>query len=260
MKSSQNPNTKPKNPKTKPRKQTASWYGKLFNQLDNANQEPRALSNIDDEPQWIVNLLQELLQQVSPAFPLCNFVEISPRALGLYQGQQCANIFAMDQMINVPIAKQSKALNKLLKVLETNQYLPGIQSACANEPTFLCLDFLSKVEEFEKTLHETFKTALDQPKHTEAVEFFQGFAKGLSKAGISKTGIIRQATATLVYQKLYFHRREVEKLSNFSALRKFLIRNGLSAKVLGGVRRLQKMCERLELNLHSQNGLDTKTA
>jgi hypothetical protein len=105
---------------------------------------------------------------------------------------------------------------------------------------------------FEEVLHRAFKEALEQECYEEAVSFFQGFAKGISKPGLRSGTAALSTTATVIYQKLYFHWREVEQLQSVPELRTFLIRNGLSEPVLGEPERLEKLCERMGLSFRKR--------
>jgi len=246
--------------KNKPEKETPlsleikkqfSWYRKIFDQLDYSTDEAGSDANIDDEPEWVWNLVEELGQQVMPSFRIRKFADLTPRDVGAYLGQQCANIYAVGNMFGEPTPEQLQVGEKILQKLEVNKDQPGVES------TLMALDAFKKnlavmgyaFPKFEKTLHESFKAALDQPDYLEAVGFFQGFARGLSKPGITNGQLTGNTTATLIYQKLYTHRRDLEKLPSYSALCEFLRRNGVHDSLLGDVRRVQKLCERLKLRL-----------
>ncbi len=226
------------------------WCKQIFDELEPP--EPlveKAGWNMDNEPEWVQKLQLELMQQAMPSFCIRKPKGINPREAGLYLGQQCANLYAIGEMVTIPTTEQIKASAAKIKIFEQNRSLPGVESLLklteSLGPTLVGLAEFYPI--FEKALHRAFKAALDQPKRQDAAEFFQGFATGLSKAGLSKAGLAGSTTATLIYEKLYFHRREIAGLKNYPDLRQFLIRNGVPENVVGTVKRLQKLGERLGL-------------
>ena len=227
-----------------------SWCKQIFDELE----PPETLTakagwDTDSEPEWVQKVLVELMQQAMPSFCIRKPKGFLPRELGLYLGQQCANLYAIGDMLVKPTPEQIKAAEAKIKIFEQNRSLPGVESFLKlTESLGPSLDGLAEFYPiFEKALHHAFKAALDQPKREDAAEFFQGFAKGISKVGLSKAGLAGSTTATLIYEKLHFHRREIERLKNYPDLRQFLIRNGVPEIVVGNVKRLQKMGERLGL-------------
>jgi len=114
---------------------------------------------------------------------------------------------------------------------------------------------LAAVEPLRERLNEitldALKTAWEQPSQLERLAFFRGLAEGLSKPCLPSRG----TDATPIYQRLWIHRREIEKLKSVPELHAFLLSTGLSENVLGRpdahgrFKRLEKVCERLELSL-----------
>jgi len=230
-----------------------AWCRAIFETLNPPEQLIGSESeiSIENEPPWVKNVIYELMQQAAPAFSIENTEEITPKFLGRYLGQQCANLYAMGNLLREPTAETVAVADSNLKVFEQNRNLPGVESALkalefAGQVLPLLPDYFLL---FESALHKSFKAALEQPNHGHAVQFFQGFAKGISKPGIARNGLARGTTATLIYQKLFVHRREVEKLQNYPELKEFLIRNGVAKNVMGSLKRLQKLCERSGLHL-----------
>jgi hypothetical protein len=109
----------------------------------------------------------------------------------------------------------------------------------------LVADFSKDVEQVENNALQAFKSALDQPSHKEAAEFFQGFAKGLSKKGITLKGMARETTATPIYEKMFFHWQEVDRLRSVPHLKVFLLNNGLTEAIIGDISRLRRLCTRI---------------
>ena len=223
-----------------------SWCKRIFAKLE----PPANVSSIEpgieinNEPEWVQNVFGELVQQAMPLFSLRKPKENLARELGLLLSQQCANLYVR------------KELEPQLKLPTTkffceNQNVPGVMSTLKASQWLnrsLAVDQMYSPV-FWKAINEAFRAALQQPSYEQAADFFRGFAKGISKPGISKAGLAGRTTATLIYEKLYVHRREVEQLQNYPALREFLIKNGVLPKVVGSVRRIQKLCERVGLHL-----------
>ena len=77
------------------------------------------------------------------------------------------------------------------------------------------------------------------------MEFFQGFAEGVSKPGF-KSGKFAQATdATPIYLTMWMHWQKVDRLSSVPALKNFLVKSGLSESMVGDISRLRKLCTRI---------------
>jgi len=227
-----------------------SWCKQIFDELE----PPETLTakagwDTDSEPEWVQKVLVELMQQAMPAFCIRKPKGFLPRETGLYLGQQCANLYAIGDLVGNPTPEQIKVAEANAKIFEQNRSVPGVESLLklteSVGPSLIGLGEFYPI--FEKALHHAFKAALDQPKREDAAEFFLGFAKGISKAGLSKSGLAGSTTATLIYSKLYFHRREIERVKTYPDLRQFLIRNGVLENVVGTVKRLQKLGERLGL-------------
>jgi hypothetical protein len=203
-----------------------SWCKRIFDDLDPrpATSENESSVDIDNEPEWVQNVQKELSQQAMPSFCIRKPEGYLPRELGLYLGQQCANMYAMGEMMSEPTSLKIKAAKAKIKIYQQNRSVPGVESLL-KVVEFLgqsLIDLQSYFPVFEKALHNAFKAALDQPNREDAADFFNGFAKGISKPGISRAGLARPTTATLIYQKLFVHRREIERQKNYSELQKFL--------------------------------------
>jgi hypothetical protein len=240
-----------------------SWCQKIFDELDPPDSlVEEAGWDIENESKWVQNVLTELMQQAMPAFCIRKPKGFSPRETGLYLGQQCANLYSMGEMVPEQTPEQIKAAEAKVKFLEQNRSVPGVGSLLdlteSLDPSLASLAEFYPI--FEKALHHAFQEALDQPKREDAAEFFQGFAKGISRAGLSKAGLTGSTTATLIYFKLFFHRREVERLKNCPALRQFLIQNGVPENVLGCEGRLQKLIGRIGLTLGKRGRPSKKVA
>src|SRR5215471_19277903 len=105
------------------------WCERIFDGLDFKEEVGDAASDfaLEDRPKWVENVLVELMQQTCPSVRLRKFGEITPRKLGLYLGQQCANAYALGAVFNV--SPEVATIGKeRLKVLEANRSNAAVQS------------------------------------------------------------------------------------------------------------------------------------
>ena len=109
----------------------------------------------------------------------------------------------------------------------------------------LVMDLAANSDEFEKIVHNAFKEALDQPNYAEAVQFFQGFAQGISSPGLKQGKLAQSTEATAIYQKMFLHWQEVDQLGTVTELYDFLLKRGFTEQTLGGIERLQTICKRI---------------
>lgn len=236
-----------------------NWCERIFDELEllAPKDEVSSYYDVEKQPQWVIRVLLELSQQVSPAVRLRSLKIITPRGLGLHLGQQCANLYALGERMKVlvkndinPEQVEKKAEN-LAKVLEANKDKPTVRSVSMLMSQLgegICL-MENSIPKFESILHRAFKEALDQDNYGEAVQFYSGFATGLSKKGFNKSGPAREKTTALIYQKMFTHWFEIEKLGSVPELRMFLIRHGVTVGMIGQPKRLEKICERIGLTL-----------
>jgi hypothetical protein len=229
------------------------WCRAIFQTLEPPRQltDPDSVMSLDNEPTWVQNVFYHLMQQAAPSFSIDKTREITPKILGRYLGQQCANLYAVQHLI-VEVSDDSlRARQAQLAVFEQNRNLPGVESLLksiefADQLVSLMPDYFPR---FEAALHNSFQAALGQSDYKQAVQFFQGFAKGISKPGIVQNRLARNSTATQIYQRLIIHRGEVERLENYPALQEFLANKGMPKHLVGSLKRLQKLCERCGLLL-----------
>ena len=241
-----------------------AWCRRFFDELDfseipvkNAEKINIAFNGmLDDTPEWVGKVNREMVLQSMPVMriPKWGKGKSPPEVLGLSLGQICANLYALCS-IGRELSKEEniKASEAKRKFFEEHPELPSVQSELmvANSfPPILQHLVTVVLPRFGKGVEDAFKAALAQKEYSQAVDFFQGFAKGISKPGISSgRKLAGSTTATPIYEKLMVHREQVQKLPNYPALREFLISGGLPENVVGSVRRLQKICERIGLHL-----------
>jgi hypothetical protein len=233
----------------------ATWYGQIFACLDFSEVGKQAGLDLETEPAWISKVIAELVQQAMPAFRMRKAGRVTPRVAGLCLGQLSANLFVFSGLM-----KRSMENVSALKTLE-NHNTPAVQSALgATEALKQSLAAsMPLLENFDRIAVGAFQSALAQPSHAEAAEFFQGFAQGMSKPGLTNTfRLVGATTATLIYLKLLVERRTVERFHSVRELRDFLLQQGLSEQVLGEPKRLEKLCERIKLSF-TKRGRPKKT-
>lgn len=243
------------------------WYEQIFKELDFESEWPtntRSPGNLDECPQWLLNVSRELMQQSSPAIPLRHFREVTPETLGAFLGQHCANLYAISEMLETGVTHLANE-KAIVGTFQKYQDHPPVASVleAINEAVDL-FDELddSLLPRFETLVHRAFKGALDQPNRKEAADFFRGFAHGISKPGLIAGNSALATTATPIYQRLFFHWQEIAELGSVTELRQLLLREGLSEQTLGHPKRLEKLCERLGLSFRSpgrpvRNNADT---
>lgn len=232
----------------KQEKQT--WYEEVFDSTDLPNSTPELdpYTNVDKCPKWVLKVELELFSQNMPAIPLKELRVITPEKVGRFLGQKCANVYAIGESLQTAmqnpqnISKAKKLMNQFLQQKEK----PGVSSFmhAVNITGMLIKDFAKDVEIVENNVLQAFKKALDQPSHREAAEFFQGFAKGISKKGLTLQGAARETTATPIYQKMFFHWQEIDRLPSVPKLKIFLLKSGLTEAVVGDISRLRRLCTR----------------
>lgn len=228
------------------------WCKKIFNAIEPKITAAIPEADIEKEPEWVVNLVTELSQQSLPAFRIKNCHGYFPRETGLMLGQRCAFLYALGERYTEPTEQQNQRAEKALKILEQNRDKPAVESVLMGTDLAMRLlgELVEQYPDFEKAVHEAFRAALDQTNYRHAVEFFQGFAVGLAKPGITNDGLAGRTEATNIYLRLYTHRREIEKMKDFPAVHSFLLdKCGMLKHQLRSVRRLQKIGERLGLHL-----------
>ncbi len=238
-------------------KKQPTWYERIFNSLDFADLAKSDDLDIEKEPQWVVNTFRELAQQIMPALPFRSVNPVTPRGVGRYLGQQRANLAAIGSRLENVFGPENLArANAFIEMVEKNQSNPALKTviegpvmasvAKAGEFLMSALESGERVVgPFNKVALRALKVAWEQSNESETVAFFRGLAEGLSKPGIVDGPAARATTATPIYQRLFVHRREIEKLKSVRELRQFLLERGLSEQVLGHPKRLEKICERI---------------
>jgi hypothetical protein len=232
-----------------------TWYERVFETTDLtfSNPELKPYLDVDQYPEWLVNVMAELFRQGLHLTPPRDMAVITPKKLGMSLGQKCANFYAIGNQIQTGIAalenpQNAEKLAAFIEQLDKNKENPVVASGLHSmEVAGSLIEELAKGgDEFEKIVHNAFKEALDQPSHAEAVLFFQGFAQGIASPGILPGRLAQSTDATPIYYKMYFHWQEVDRLHNVTELYDFLLKVGISKPMLGDIDRLRTLCTRIK--------------
>jgi hypothetical protein len=228
------------------------WFYRVYETTDLAFSNPKLdpYLNVDKYPKWVVNIMTELSRQGLHLTPVRSMKAITPRNLGMNLGQKCANLYAIFGPIEAVLddPEKIKKATALLEHFEKNKENPVVASTlhAIHVAGELVTELAQGVDEFYKTVHNAFKEALEQANYAEAVQFFQGFAQGISSPGIKHGKLAQSTEATTIYQKVFFHWQEIEQLQNVTALYDFLLKVGISKPLLGDIDRLRTLCKRIE--------------
>jgi hypothetical protein len=233
-----------------------TWYEGVFEMLTCLCPQSGDGLNADKEPEWVINVWKQLVQQVMPAVSLKPH-EVTPRRLGRLLGQEEANWTAIGNAFANSDTPENRARGEaVVKQLEAHPENPAIASVSqAAEFMGNCLKSSIPLIRLRITITvDAMLTAWQQPDQRERIAFFQGIVEGLSKHGFPS----RFTDATPIYQRLLVHRKEVEKLKSVRELQEFLLTRGLTPQSLGEPKRLEKLCQRIGLTF-SEPGRPKRT-
>ena len=233
--------------------ETPTWCERIFNTLESADSARGRGADLATEPTWVLNVLKKLVQQSMPAYSLKPH-ELTPRRLGRLLGQQELNWAALGKAMEMSQTPERLAQGQAVyEQLAKNANHPA--GASLLEQFESTVNLLNSVEPFRKQLNaimvDALKTAWEQPSQIERLAFFQGLVEGLSKPGLP----LRATDATPIYERIWVHRKTIKGLKSVPELYAFLLSTGLSESVLGRpdvhgrCKRLEKVCQRLELSL-----------
>lgn len=232
-----------------------TWYQRVFETTDLTftNPELNPYLNVDEYPQWVVNMMMEVSRQGLHLSPIRSLVDITPRKLGLNLGQKCANLYALGNQMQTAMTacENPQYLEKAVAIIdqfENNKENPVVASTLhlIKVAVPLIEEMVKGQEEFEKIVHGAFKEALDQTNYGEAVQFFQGFAQGISSPGILLGKLAQSTDATPIYHKMFLHWQEIDQLRTVTELYEFLLKVGISKPILGDIERLRTLCKRIK--------------
>jgi len=235
----------------KERSKPLTWFERRWEstELVNTNPELAPYWDVEKFPQYQVNVMAKLFGQALPLTPMKELKTMTPEKLGLVLGQQCAAVYALGENVesvasNPQTVKQGK---DALEFLRKQRHVSGVSSLLHSVRIgeMMTQELVKNLPKFVENVHATFKEALDQPNYQEAVEFFRGFSRGLSKPGMKGGKLVRQTRATLLQMKMLMHPEQAAEMKNVAQLRAFLLKSGFTEETLGDDERLQKFCSRI---------------
>jgi len=246
----------------KPNPPERTWYERVFelSDLTFSNPELKAFLDVDQYPDWVTNVMIELSRQGLHLTPLRGMAALTPKKLGMSLGQKCANLYAIGNQVQAGITAlenpqtAAKAVAYIERLGRKKEHPVVASTIQALDTTgSLLLELANGSDEFEKIVHLAFKEALNQTDYGEAVQFFQGFAQGISSPGILPGKLAQSTDATPIYQKMYFHWQEIDRLHTVIELYDFLIKVGVSKPMLGDIERLRTLCKRIGYSPNKKN-------
>lgn len=224
------------------------WYKQVFDgiELKDSRRAVEQYLDFDKHPVWVVKVLGELVNQNMPAAPIKKFDEITPKMVGGFLGQNCANLYAVAENLE----RALKSIQKVNQAVTALRVIKANHEACMLASKLKAMGLLVRDspksgERIKSKAVHAFKRALEQPNHKEASEFFVGFAKGFSVKGLTARGAALRTTATPVYQIMFLYWPEVGRLSSVPELQKFLLTHGLTRDQVGDISRLRRLCTRI---------------
>jgi hypothetical protein len=229
-------------------KGNSTWYERAFALTDLGKIKLGELfdsESFDARPKWYAKVLFALMSQGMPAIPLKRLRAVNPNKVGRFWGQKFATLYAFGgkgQMMQGPHKTQAA-----IDSWEKRKAEPGAAETIRRlkilkEQLQFAADNTNRIEQ---NLLKVFKLALEQPIHQEAVEFFKGFATGLSKPGIKGATLAGETDASPIYKIMLARWQEVDRLPSVPKLREFLIQHGMSEQVVGDISRLRRLCTRI---------------
>ncbi len=234
-------------------KASKPWFEEIVHAVDNV-QPPAKLKvilDVEAYPEWVVKVSAELFKQAAPSATIAEFKPDSPKSIGLWLGQNIANFYAIGEVFkkSVQVNEQNPdALKKWLANLEANKNRPDVKNTLrvAEITGRMMMRMGKNAYDLEKITLRACKLALDQEDYGEAVEFFNGLSKGISKKGLKGYGLARETLATKIYMAMFFNWQTVDSFKSVPALREFLLEIGFTETELGDVERLAKLCYRVK--------------
>jgi len=226
------------------------WYERIFDRVELVNTKPELAPylDVDQLPKYQANVLAKLVGQGLPLTPPRTLKTLTPKKLGQLLGQQCATLHALgEQLQSLDDPEKIKQAAATAEALTQQSQMPGVSNVLhAAQITGMMLEqLLQHIPQFEKTVQAAVKAALDQPNYQEAVEFFRGFAQGMTKPGLKDGKLVGQTDATMLQLKMFMLPEAAAKKKNVAEWRAFLLENGETEATLGDEERLQKFCQRI---------------
>jgi hypothetical protein len=229
-----------------------AWYEQVFDGPDFTTSEPTLdpYLNFEKYPVWFLNVTSELQRQALHLSPMRDTAVMTPEKAGKFWGQNCANNYVIQdhQRAGTENGRKLEIEKVLLSKLNEDKEKEAASSALHKKSVSesIIREFEKNRESTQESVHKAFKDALSQSNYSEAVEFFRGFAKGLSKPGI-KAGTLALATdATPIYFEMFYNWQEVDQLGTVTELYDWLLKRGFTKETLGDIDRLRTLCKRIK--------------
>jgi hypothetical protein len=204
------------------RRQIARWFDACESKLP----EPAFLQG--EFPEWVQRLSRELMSTLLPEAKLKVGAEWSARELGGVIGHQVAYCHALDELPKVSARRAFRKLDKKTRSRAIRQIKRFTESRAL-------------------ALQRSLALASCQ-SYADATEFFTAFAKALARKPSDADASNFHRTTTRVYWIMLLCWRSVEKLRSVRELQQALCRC-LEPYVVGDVKRIEKICQRLGLSL-----------
>ncbi len=212
------------------------WYERAWAKvgLVNTNPELAPYLDVDKYPDHQVKVVTKLMSQGLSLTPVKELKTMTPNKLGLLLGQQCATAYALTESFqSLADPKKIRQAKATVAVLRKKRNVPGVSSVLhASRVVGMMMEqFAKDFPRFEAHVHATFKAALDQPSHQEAIEFFGGFAKGLTNPALKKGKAVRRTNATTLQAKMFLHTEQAGEMKSVADWRAFLLKNGETEEI-----------------------------
>lgn len=225
----------------------SKWYEVILENSALANKNPELSPYLDAEKfsESQMHVAAKLVSQSLPLTPLKELANITTKKLGLLMGQQEANFQALSFPETLLELQEAKSLLNPLRKKDIFQGGGGSSLHTLRITEAAMVQLKTQAPIFKATLQKTYQAATSQPDHQEAIDFFRGFSKGLSRPGIKDGKLVGRTKATDLQLKFFLHTEQVAECRNVSELRALLLKNGFTKETLGDDELLQKFCRRI---------------
>jgi len=209
------------------------WLADSFEQLDRTLPEVGAVLRIDEEwPDWVTNLVRELISTLYPAARLTVAEKWTPEQWGAFTGQRIAYF----QRLCEPDPWPGFDLEKARLAMKEEE------RAMAERWADAFAEHVGKVYELTAA---ALALGLIQ-SHAESASFMTAFARGLAMKPADMFASNFERTTTRIYWFLFRYWPSVQKLGSARELQQVLCRY-FETIVVGDQKRIEKMCQRLGL-------------
>ena len=214
--------------------------------LERSLPDPKVISpDLANYPPWAVKVAAEVLKVGMPTVGLRDGLKLDARVLGAFMGSQYARVCSLGELFKEPTPEQQRAIERIDAWVEK---LPEVQRLEFRERETAITRFFEVLltdwpERFLPLLKRAFGSAVEESME-DASAFSGAFHTALKQSQKSA----RETTAFKVYFWMFMQWRLIQTFESVRQLHKFL---GVYIKQneLGGIKRLEKICERMGLAL-----------